>query len=60
MTPTAKADTPQFEPVTLEGRIVRLRPMCAADASPLWEASADGREETFRWFPWPVQTLAGL
>jgi len=46
----------QFQSLALEGDIVRLEPMRAEHARPLWEAGAEGREDTFRWFPWPMST----
>ncbi len=58
--PIATTSATPFEPVTLEGRVVRLEPLLPAHAAPLWAASEQEREETFRWFPWAMETLADL
>lgn len=51
-----KRDFIELAPAMLEGNVVRLERMRAEHVQPLWEASAEGREETFRWFPWPMST----
>lgn len=41
-------------PVTLAGRFIRLEPLRADHAAPLWEAVED--PDIFRWFPNPLRT----
>ena len=44
-------------PLTLAGSVVRLEPIHAEHAQLFWDVAKDGIEETFRWIPYPVQTL---
>lgn len=43
-------------PVTLEGSFVRLEPICAEHAGPLWEVAKSGLDDIFRWIPYAVRT----
>lgn len=46
-----------FNPVTLEGQVVRLEPMRREDAMILWEAFRGSLEPVFRWYPWSMRSL---
>ena len=49
---------PALEPVALDGRVVRLRPMGLDDVEALAAAGAD--PEVFRWYVAPVPGVAGM
>ena len=44
-------------PLTLEGSAVRLDPVSRQHAEQLWSVAKDDLEETFRWIPYPMQSL---
>lgn len=46
----------RFESLTLDGNFVRLEPMREEHAEQLWQVSAEGCEDTFRWYPWRMST----
>lgn len=52
------AGVPRFEPVTLDGRRVRLEPLTRAHIPPLVVAGADA--EIFRWYPYEVAGPAAM
>lgn len=49
-------DARRFEPVTIEGRVVRLVPLRPEHSDRLWQGAKESREEIFRWFPVPMET----
>src|SRR5215472_15978856 len=44
-------------PVTIKGNIVRLEPIGRQHIMLFWNVAHDGREDTFRWIPFRMQTL---
>jgi N-acetyltransferase len=49
-----------LQPLTLEGRIVRLEPLRPEHATPLWDAAKDSLDDLFRWIPYPMRTIEDL
>jgi RimJ/RimL family protein N-acetyltransferase len=47
---------PEFTPVKLEGRVVRLEPIRREHVPLLWNAAKEALEETFRWWPYRMGT----
>jgi RimJ/RimL family protein N-acetyltransferase len=47
-----------IEPVTLQGRCVRLEPIRREHCPLLWGAAKDSADEIFRWIPYPMRSLA--
>ncbi len=47
----------QAKPVTLEGEVVRLEPLCREHAPLLWDAAKDAVDAIFRWVPYPMRSL---
>jgi RimJ/RimL family protein N-acetyltransferase len=47
-----------IEPVTLQGRSVRLEPFRREHCGMLWEAAKDSIDEIFRWIPYSMRSLA--
>jgi N-acetyltransferase len=47
-----------FQSLTLEGRFVRLEPLCRDHAPLQWDAAKDSIEDLFQWIPYPMRTLA--
>src|SRR5258708_39839416 len=45
-------------PLTLEGSVVRLEPIRREHAELFCEAAKDDVENIFRWFPYPMRTVA--
>ena len=45
------------EPITLEGRVVRLEPLRTEHAPLLWDAAKDALDDLFRWIPYRMRTL---
>jgi N-acetyltransferase len=43
-------------PLTLEGSVVRLEPICQEHAELFWEVAKDDLEEVFRWIPYSMKT----
>src|ERR1700752_1566022 len=44
-----------LQPLTLEGKAVRLIPIQREHWQPLWEVARDSTDEIFRWIPYPMQ-----
>ena len=44
------------QPVTLQGKVVRLEPLAREHIAPLWKAAEDAAPEIFRWMPSAMQT----
>lgn len=49
--------TREFAPVTLEGKVVRLEPICHEFVPLFWEAAKENLEDVFRWYPWSMRTI---
>lgn len=43
-------------PLTLEGSVVRLEPICREHAEKFWDVAKDGLEDIFRWIPYAMKT----
>jgi RimJ/RimL family protein N-acetyltransferase len=52
----AAVGAPEFEPVILEGSVVRLEPLSRAHEPLLWDVAKDHLEEIFRWIPYSMRT----
>ncbi len=57
-----KLDAPESkainsEPLSLEGRFVRLEPLSIEHASALWDVAKNDAEDIFRWIPYSMRSL---
>ena len=43
-------------PVTLEGSVVRLEPICCEHAELFWQAAKDALDDIFHWIPYRMKT----
>jgi hypothetical protein len=50
----------EINPVTLEGRFVRLEPFQREHWKVLWGAAKDTAEDIFRWIPYPLRSTEDL
>jgi N-acetyltransferase len=50
------SETAKFLPVTLDGSVVRLEPLRREHLPLLWDAAREALEETFRWWPYRMDT----
>jgi RimJ/RimL family protein N-acetyltransferase len=49
-----------IQPVTPEGKTVRLEPIRRDHWKDLWEVARDAAEDIFRWIPYPMRTAEDL
>lgn len=45
-------------PVTLEGSVVRLEPICREHAGLFWDVAKDALDDIFQWIPYPMKSFA--
>lgn len=65
MNSNSKLDAPDSkpitnEPLTLEGKFVRLEPLSAEHSAPLWNIAKNDAEDIFRWIPSSMRSLDDL
>ncbi len=44
-------------PVTLQGSVVRLEPICREHAEMFWQAAKDALDDIFQWIPYRMRTI---
>jgi RimJ/RimL family protein N-acetyltransferase len=52
------SSVPKPQPVTLEGKVVRLEPLRPGHAPLLWDAAGGSVDNLFRWIPFSMRTAA--
>jgi N-acetyltransferase len=53
---TAKLAEAWGQPLTLEGKVVRLAPLCHEHAPLLWDIAKDALDDLFRWIPYSMRS----
>src|SRR5581483_2436836 len=54
--PAAAASLNIVTPLTLEGSVVRLEPVCREHCAHFWEAAKGNLDSIFQWIPYSMET----